>query len=317
MLPCVLGLLSLGAVHGAPKPYVGIYNASCWGPGFSQEMCCNQAFSERGMAACWVDGYSFEYCCPPPLGVFRSSGAYVGHQPHIYDKGFGPALVKFFQSRRATTVLDLGAGAGWYVQTLRKSGIRAGCADGNPSVRMVSEKRCWHADLSEDWDLGQRWSWVMSIEVAEHVPKAFEKTYVDNLDRHSCEGLVISWAPPFQAAEGARKAAPQERRSHCRCSKRWFRTKQRLRQGVSNLPGGRRRPCELEDAGGSGSIAEAARLLAQSKRDDLATRALSPLVDPTECHGLRTAHRRAPRVPVKKRRRPCIGGPCPTGKAAP
>ncbi|CAK9065810.1 unnamed protein product [Durusdinium trenchii] len=202
MLPCVLGLLSLGAVHGAPKPYVGIYNASCWGPGFSQEMCCNQAFSERGMAACWVDGYSFEYCCPPPLGVFRSSGAYVGHQPHIYDKGFGPALVKFFQSRRATTVLDLGAGAGWYVQTLRKSGIRAGCADGNPSVRMVSEKRCWHADLSEDWDLGQRWSWVMSIEVAEHVPKAFEKTYVDNLDRHSCEGLVISWAPPFQAGGG-------------------------------------------------------------------------------------------------------------------
>eukprot|EP00913_Durusdinium_trenchii_P008477 g7961.t1 len=261
MLPCVLGLLSLGAVHGAPKPYVGIYNASCWGPGFSQEMCCNQAFSERGMAACWVDGYSFEYCCPPPLGVFRSSGAYVGHQPHIYDKGFGPALVKFFQSRRATTVLDLGAGAGWYVvSTILSPSVshvrnRRPASTGtsrsasplrrNPSVRMVSEKRCWHADLSEDWDLGQRWSWVMSIEVAEHVPKAFEKTYVDNLDdsrretretrdtrdtrnvcglelgrvleasaatdtgawrvaqdRHSCEGLVISWAPPFQAGGG-------------------------------------------------------------------------------------------------------------------
>ena len=78
---------------------------------------------------------------------------------------------------------DLGAGRGSYVETLRAGQLRAGCFDGNPSVRKVSERRCLQADLSEAQDLGQRWDWVMSIEVAEHVPLVFEQTYMDNLDR--------------------------------------------------------------------------------------------------------------------------------------
>lgn len=110
-------------------------------------------------------------------------------------------MVSFFRSRRANSILDLGAGRGSYVETLRAGQLRAGCFDGNPSVRKVSERRCLQADLSETQDLGQRWrpgasnaialwlrDWVMSIEVAEHVPLVFEQTYMDNLDR-SLAGL--------------------------------------------------------------------------------------------------------------------------------
>ena len=34
----------------------------------------------------------------------------------------------------------------------------------------------------------------MSLEVAEHIPKTFEKVYVDNIVRHSKEGIILSWA---------------------------------------------------------------------------------------------------------------------------
>ena len=38
----------------------------------------------------------------------------------------------------------------------------------------------------------------MSLEVAEHVPKEFEKIYVSNIVRHAIEGIVLSWARPGQ-----------------------------------------------------------------------------------------------------------------------
>lgn len=176
---------------------VGLFNASCWDGTFSEELCCEPVETE-GKAGCWNELYKFEDCCP----TWQFSGAYIGVQKHIYDKGLGSALVPFFQSRRARSILDLGAGAGWYVQTLRKASLRAGCFDGNRAVREVSQGRCLQADLSEEHDLGQRWDWVMSIEVAEHVPHVFETTYLNNLERHSCKGIIISWAHPNQAGGG-------------------------------------------------------------------------------------------------------------------
>eukprot|EP00434_Breviolum_minutum_P035551 symbB.v1.2.031473.t1/scaffold3658.1/size52500/4 len=131
-----------------------------------------------------------------------STGSWVGQQEHIYDKGLGMALLSFFRHKNAESVLDLGAGDGSYVQMLRQGGLRAGCFDGNPAVRELSQKRCLQADLSEEHDFGQRWDWVMSIEVAEHVPHVFERTYLNNLERHSCEGIIISWANPFQQGKG-------------------------------------------------------------------------------------------------------------------
>ena len=42
------------------------------------------------------------------------------------------------------------------------------------------------------------YDWIISLEVAEHIPKNFEAIYIDNLVRHAREGLVISWAAPGQ-----------------------------------------------------------------------------------------------------------------------
>jgi hypothetical protein len=39
-----------------------------------------------------------------------------------------------------------------------------------------------------------KYDWIMSLEVAEHIPKQHELVYVDNIVRHAGEGLILSWA---------------------------------------------------------------------------------------------------------------------------
>ena len=44
--------------------------------------------------------------------------------------------------------------------------------------------------------------WVLSLEVGEHIPKAFEEALIDNLHRHNTEGIVLSWARVGQGGFG-------------------------------------------------------------------------------------------------------------------
>lgn len=131
------------------------------------------------------------------------SGAWVGTEAagyHMHDRPFADALITFFKSREATSVADFGCGLGLYVRDLRTVGFRSGGFDGNPATWEITDGRCLQADLSKDLDLGTRWDWVLSLEVAEHIPRQFEKSFLDNLERHACSGMVLSWGN--QAGEG-------------------------------------------------------------------------------------------------------------------
>ena len=50
-----------------------------------------------------------------------------------------------------------------------------------------------HADLTKPLDFGQS-SWMLLLEVAEHVPAAHQAMLLANLDRHNTEGIVMSWS---------------------------------------------------------------------------------------------------------------------------
>ncbi|XP_069194699.1 uncharacterized protein [Procambarus clarkii] len=54
------------------------------------------------------------------------------------------------------------------------------------------------ADLSSAATLGGPFDWVMSLEVGEHIPESGEKNFLDNLVKHACVGVVVSWAVPGQ-----------------------------------------------------------------------------------------------------------------------
>eukprot|EP00931_Biecheleriopsis_adriatica_P103185 TRINITY_DN78055_c0_g1_i1.p1 TRINITY_DN78055_c0_g1~~TRINITY_DN78055_c0_g1_i1.p1 ORF type:complete len:356 (+),score=66.60 TRINITY_DN78055_c0_g1_i1:116-1183(+) len=131
------------------------------------------------------------------------SGAWVGKEAagyHMHDRPFADALIAFFKSREAVTVGDFGCGLGLYVRDFRLAGLRSGGFDGNPVTGEITEGRCLQADLSQELDLGTRWHWVLSLEVAEHIPRQFEARFLENLERHTCSGMVLSWGN--QAGEG-------------------------------------------------------------------------------------------------------------------
>lgn len=126
-----------------------------------------------------------------PNGAWQGTNA-AAH--HFHDTSFSQALVAFLKGRKTRNVADFGCGLGLYIKDLRLAGIRAGGFDGNPATREISEGRCAQADLSSEHDFGTDWGWVFSFEVAEHIPRQFEAAFLNNLDRHACDGVIISWA---------------------------------------------------------------------------------------------------------------------------
>jgi cyclopropane fatty-acyl-phospholipid synthase-like methyltransferase len=44
----------------------------------------------------------------------------------------------------------------------------------------------------------RQYDWIISLEVAEHIPEKYEAVYLDNIFRHAKEGIILSWAVPGQ-----------------------------------------------------------------------------------------------------------------------
>ena len=94
------------------------------------------------------------------------------------------------------TVIDLGCGMGHYVSTFRANGIEADGVDGNPSTCSLAGEHCTVADLTSILPVSLSREWVVSLEVAEHIPVEFEQPYLANLASLSSLGAIISWATP-------------------------------------------------------------------------------------------------------------------------
>ena len=43
---------------------------------------------------------------------------------------------------------------------------------------------------------------MISLEVAEHIPAKYERTYLENLDRMNRDGIIMSWGLPGQTGLG-------------------------------------------------------------------------------------------------------------------
>ena len=43
-----------------------------------------------------------------------------------------------------------------------------------------------------------KYDWILSVEVAEHIPVEFEMVYLTNLIKHAKEGVILSWAKEGQ-----------------------------------------------------------------------------------------------------------------------
>lgn len=101
---------------------------------------------------------------------------------------------------KGKTVGDFGGGLGHYTRKFRADKLVAlvDCYDGAYNVEEVTNGTCKFADLTEPQPFIPVYDWILSLEVAEHIPKKLMMPFLNNLASHSREGIAISWAVPDQ-----------------------------------------------------------------------------------------------------------------------
>jgi SAM-dependent methyltransferase len=154
---------------------------------------------EVGRLSCALNGVG-------PNGGFCLSETGVGG-PAVGGNILPPLLsTALFELFGGSSVIDLGAGVGHYErhwESLAEEGkngfgptsVRA--FDGAENVEAATKGKVQWADLTDRADFGAA-DWVLSLEVAEHIPADKEAAFLDNLQRHAGKGMVISWAVPGQ-----------------------------------------------------------------------------------------------------------------------
>ena len=98
------------------------------------------------------------------------------------------------------TVASFGDGPGRYKQLLLETKKLKGydAFDGAPFSEKTSDGRVKFLDLTLPQYGIPVYDWIISLEVAEHIPQQHEHTFIDNIIRHAKEGVVLSWAKPGQ-----------------------------------------------------------------------------------------------------------------------
>ena len=123
-----------------------------------------------------------------------------GH--HVHDTRLSSALLLFFTKEKIKTLCDFGCGMGQYVKDFRENDLDACGYDGNPNTPELTNNRCKVLDLSKPIKFETPFTWVMSLEVGEHLPKKFEDIFINNLHNNNEKGIVLSWAVKGQGGDG-------------------------------------------------------------------------------------------------------------------
>lgn len=112
---------------------------------------------------------------------------------HMTDEPLAKALSKFLTGKK---VASFGDGPGVYKELLLEYGevLSYDSFDGAPFAEETTNKNVQFLDLSVPIYHLNKYDWVISLEVAEHIPAEFEHIYIDNLVRHATQGVILSWA---------------------------------------------------------------------------------------------------------------------------
>lgn len=147
---------------------------------------------EAGKLACRLNGIG-------PTGGFcrskeqpRAAGGFWLAKNLIHEMG------TYFSSTPGATVLDLGCGLGQYGKYLQEVFPQLTWLglDGSEQIEEATNGFVKFTDLSNDLPLDYQhpWTFVMSIEVAEHLPRSMEPHFVYNVVKWAQKGIVMSWA---------------------------------------------------------------------------------------------------------------------------
>ena len=145
--------------------------------------------------------------CTRGFHNISSSGAWCRNESlptssrHMTDFKLKKQLSKYLSGKR---VGSFGDGPGLYKKYFDESKRLAvyEAYDGAPFAESVSSGNVKFLDLSVPQYGIPIYDWIVSLEVAEHIPKEYESTFLSNLVRHAKTGIILSWARPSQQGYG-------------------------------------------------------------------------------------------------------------------
>lgn len=108
---------------------------------------------------------------------------------------YGLANALDFYFNREDMIWDVGCSVGYYTHFLNVRGRDVIGIEGTPHIWDMSlTNNILGFDLTKDIPNGLPTGSVMCIEVAEHIPKEFEPTLLNNINKLCKKQLVLSWA---------------------------------------------------------------------------------------------------------------------------
>ena len=134
-----------------------------------------------------------------PKGYWLSDKPDDSEATHAFDYKLARAIPKVLQG---DSVVDFGCGPAEYLKVFVERGIECAGYDGNPNTEAMTGGLGSVKDLTEPFQLSERYDWVLSLEVGEHIPKELEAAFLDNIRKHANKGAIISWATPNQPGHG-------------------------------------------------------------------------------------------------------------------
>lgn len=120
------------------------------------------------------------------------------------DKGLLRGLIRHvwkppLGSSAPVSVADFGAGGGHYSTWLNETGlVQAYAFDGTRHANELTGGVVQEINLVEDMRLWRNFSWVMCLEVGEHIPEQYSSGLLRNLRSHAVDGLVMSWSDDWE-----------------------------------------------------------------------------------------------------------------------
>ena len=101
---------------------------------------------------------------------------------------------------KGSNVGAFGDGPGLYKEYYDKTGLLNlyDAYDGAPFVETETKGTTKFLDLSIPQYGLPIYDWVISLEVAEHIPQQYEEVFISSLVRHAKTGIILSWAVPGQ-----------------------------------------------------------------------------------------------------------------------
>jgi len=121
-----------------------------------------------------------------------SHGAWTLSSTSCYHFDYKFAL-HLSQVARGKTLTELGAGKGCYSAFLKANGVDVVAAvDGASNIGSLTKGVVATWDLTKPMEATA--DWVMSLEVAEHIPPEFEDSFLDNVVRNARCYVILSWS---------------------------------------------------------------------------------------------------------------------------